>query len=250
MSICQAMSRKPTHSRTPRFRPIWCTWPARGRRAFACNPTYASPGSTSTTYSGSVDIVNQANSPYGAGWSLDNGEQLVSVSGGMMLVNPDGTSLYFANNDSGGYITPAGDFSTLTLSNGVYTRTLTDGTQINFNSSGQKRDGTRLVDSETARGRSLLRLWALPLAGDWAELVIELSTEAELAGVRRSVKPVSSHGAPTWHRETLRTMALGPPCVGSSDRSRKGRLRSKNSRSEAGKFLLFESRTLVLARAT
>ncbi len=146
MSIWQAITRKTTHSRTPRFLPMWRTWPARGRRAFACNPTDHIPGSTPTTYSGSVDIVNQANSPYGAGWSLDNVEQLVSVSGGMMLVNPDGTSLYFANNDSGGYITPAGDFSTLTLSNGVYTRTLTDGTQINFNSSGQEtssvdRDG-------------------------------------------------------------------------------------------------------------
>ncbi len=102
-------------------------------------------GGTPTTYSGSVDIVNRANSPYGAGWSLDNVEQLVSVSGGMMLVNPDGTSLYFASNGSGGYITPAGDFSTLTLSNGVYTRTLTDGTQINFNSSGQE---TSTVDRD------------------------------------------------------------------------------------------------------
>ena len=36
-------------------------------------------GSTPTTYSGDVDIVDQANSPYGAGWSLDNVEQLVSV---------------------------------------------------------------------------------------------------------------------------------------------------------------------------
>ena len=30
--------------------------------------------------------------------------------------------------------------------------------------------GTRLVDSATARGKSLLCLWALPLAGDWTEL--------------------------------------------------------------------------------
>jgi RHS repeat-associated protein len=145
MSICQAMTRKPTHQRTPRFLPIWRTWPARGRRAFACNPTDHIPGSTPTTYSGSVDIVDRANSPYGAGWSLDNVEQLVSVSGGMMLVNPDGTSLYFASNGSGGYITPAGDFSTLTLTSGVYTRTLTDGTQINFNSSGQE---TSTVDRD------------------------------------------------------------------------------------------------------
>ena len=54
----------------------------------------------------------------------------------------------------------------------------------------------------------MLRLWALPLAGDWTELVIELSTAAELAGVSRSVKPRSSFGGPTWQQERARTMAL------------------------------------------
>jgi len=101
---------------------------------------------TPTTFSGSVDIVNQANSPYGAGWSLDNVEQLVPVSGGVMLVEPGGTSLYFASNGSGGFTTPAGDFSTLVQnSDGSYTRTLPDGTQIHFNSSGQQ---TSLVDRD------------------------------------------------------------------------------------------------------
>jgi RHS repeat-associated protein len=94
---------------------------------------------------GFVDVVNQANSPYGAGWALDNVEQLVSVSGGMMLVNSDGTSLYFASNGSGGFTTPAGDFSTLVQNgNGTFTRTLADGTQIEFNSSGQE---TSTVDT-------------------------------------------------------------------------------------------------------
>ncbi|HTU18557.1 MAG TPA: hypothetical protein VMG10_10895 [Gemmataceae bacterium] len=96
-------------------------------------------GSNQTTYSGDVDIVNQASSAFGAGWSLDNVEQLVSVSGGMMLVNPDGTSLYFASNGQGGYTTQAGDFSTLVQNeDDNFTQTLTDGTQINFNSSGQE----------------------------------------------------------------------------------------------------------------
>ncbi|HTU23455.1 MAG TPA: hypothetical protein VMG10_35795, partial [Gemmataceae bacterium] len=102
-------------------------------------------GSTPNTYSGNVDIVNQANSPYGAGWSLDNVEQLFAVSGGVILVEPGGTSLWFASNGQGGYTTPAGDFSTLTYSNGVYTQTMTDGTQINFNSSGQE---TSTVDTD------------------------------------------------------------------------------------------------------
>ena len=46
---------------------------------------------------GSVDIVNQAASPEGAGWSFNNVEQLVPVSGGVILVEPGGTSLWFAN---------------------------------------------------------------------------------------------------------------------------------------------------------
>jgi YD repeat-containing protein len=102
-------------------------------------------GTNQTTESGNVDIVDEAKSPYGAGWSLGNVEQLVSVSGGEMLVNPDGTSLYFASNGQGGYTTPAGDFSTLTVSGSVYTRTMPNGTKLNFNSSGQQ---TSIVDRD------------------------------------------------------------------------------------------------------
>src|SRR5205814_10082890 len=47
-------------------------------------------------------------------------------------------------NRFGTYRAPAGDFSTLTLSSGVYTRTLHDGTKINFHSAGQQ---TTIVDT-------------------------------------------------------------------------------------------------------
>jgi YD repeat-containing protein len=101
-----------------------------------------------TNYSGDVDLVNQAGSPFGAGWSLDNVAQLVPVSGsGVMLVQPGGTSLWFANGQqSGTFVSPAGDFSTLMQNqNGTYTRTLTDGTVINFDSSGRQ---TSTVDRD------------------------------------------------------------------------------------------------------
>ncbi len=115
---------------------------ATGRYPYSISVTN---GSTQTTYSGNAVIVNQASSPFGPGWSLDNVEQLVPVSGGVILVEPGGTSLWFASNGSG-YTTPAGDFSTLTFSNNVYTRTMPDGTKLYFNSSGQEtssvdRDG-------------------------------------------------------------------------------------------------------------
>jgi RHS repeat-associated protein len=103
---------------------------------------------TTTTYSGNVDIVNQASSPYGAGWSLSNVEQLVPVSGsGVILVQPDGTSLWFANGQqSGTFVTPASDFSTLVQNlDGTYTRTLTDGTAIHFDSTGRQ---TSTVDRD------------------------------------------------------------------------------------------------------
>jgi YD repeat-containing protein len=102
-------------------------------------------GGSTTTSSGSVDLVSQSASPFGAGWSLSNVSQIVSVSGGVILVQPGGTSLWFANGQpSGTYVTPAGDFSTLVQNTGgTWTRTLPDGTQINFNSSGLQ---TSIVD--------------------------------------------------------------------------------------------------------
>ncbi len=106
--------------------------------------TLTSNGSTLATYSGNVDIVNESSTPFGAGWSVDGVEQLVSVSGGVMIVDPGGTSLFFAGS-GGSYTSPAGDFSTLTQNGGSYTRTMPDGTQINFNSSGQQ---TSIVDTD------------------------------------------------------------------------------------------------------
>ena len=108
-----------------------------------------SNGTNNTNYSGNVDIVNRASSPYGAGWSLDNVEQLVPVSSsGVMLVQPGGTSLWFANGQqSGTFVTPAGDFSTLVQNqNGSYTRTMTDGTVLNFDSTGRQ---TSTVDRDS-----------------------------------------------------------------------------------------------------
>jgi RHS repeat-associated protein len=106
---------------------------------------YASP--VTTTYSGSVDVINSASSPFGTGWTLDNVQRIWSVTGGVILELPGGTSLWFANGQSSGtFVTPAGDFSTLTQNTStlLYTRTLKDGRKINFNSSGYQ---TSIVDT-------------------------------------------------------------------------------------------------------
>jgi YD repeat-containing protein len=50
----------------------------------------------------------------------------------------DGTSLWFASAGGGSYTRPAGDFSTLSGNGSSFTRTLTDGTQMQFDATGRE----------------------------------------------------------------------------------------------------------------
>ncbi len=105
------------------------------------------------TQSGSVDLVNEAASAFGAGWSLDNEERLWPVAGqGAMLELPGGRSLWFAL-VSNSYMAPAGEFSTFSYnsSTDVYTDTLPDGTQYNFSGAGLNADGSRWLTSVVDR---------------------------------------------------------------------------------------------------
>jgi hypothetical protein len=72
-----------------------------------------------TPQTGSVDIVNSANSPFGAGWSLDNLEHLTLPGGctsptGALVELPGGKSLWYAYN-AGSFVAPPGDFSTFVI---------------------------------------------------------------------------------------------------------------------------------------
>jgi len=113
--------------------------------SIAVTANYATP--VTTTYSGSVNVINDASSPFGAGWTLSGLEHIWSVTGGVILELPGGLSLWFASAGSGTFTTPAGDFSTLTQNTGtnVYTRTLTNGTKITFNPSGYQ---TAVTDTD------------------------------------------------------------------------------------------------------
>jgi YD repeat-containing protein len=98
-------------------------------------------GSTPTTLTGSSTLLSETGSPFGDGWTLQGLEQITSASGGVILNEGEGgRSLWFTAPASGGtYTDPAGEFSTLVKnsgSGGGYTQTLTDGTQITFNSGG------------------------------------------------------------------------------------------------------------------
>jgi hypothetical protein len=84
---------------------------------------------TTLTYSGSMTVLNQATSGFGAGWTLQGLEQVTTATGGVILALDDnGESLWFSGSPGVGsnYTSPAGDFSTLTKTASGYTRTLPD----------------------------------------------------------------------------------------------------------------------------
>ncbi len=100
---------------------------------------------TTTTITGTETVLNQSSSVFGDGWTLQGLEQITSASGGVILnLGEGGKSLWFTGTaGSGGttYTDPKGEFSTLIKaagSGGGYTRTLTDGTQITFDSNGRE----------------------------------------------------------------------------------------------------------------
>src|SRR5260370_18593387 len=86
-----------------------------GRYSWSISVTanYGTP--VTTTYSGSVNIINSSGSPFGAGWSLNNLQRIWPVTGGVILELPGGLSLWFSNGaQAGTFVTPPADFSTLT----------------------------------------------------------------------------------------------------------------------------------------
>jgi RHS repeat-associated protein len=93
---------------------------------------------------GNVIVVNRKSSSLGSGWAITELQQLYLQSGsGAFLSSGDGTALFF----SGGpdmFTSPAGDFSVLMRNtDGTYTRSLKDGTKINFDAQGLE---TAIVD--------------------------------------------------------------------------------------------------------
>ena len=114
---------------------------ATGRYAYSMQIVDYGTTNTTITLSGTATLLNESGSAFGDGWVLDGLEKITSASGGVILdLGGGGSSLWFAGSfGSGGgtYTDPPGEFSTLVKnSNGSYTDTLTDGTQINFNSGG------------------------------------------------------------------------------------------------------------------
>jgi YD repeat-containing protein len=112
-----------------------------GRHGWSVTAT--PPGTSGLSASGSTFVVSQTGSPFGAGWTLSNMDQLVSIaadsygSAGMLRAYGTGEWRFYASS-GGSYTSPAGDNGTLSSSGGTYTYTTPDGQKWNFNSSGQE----------------------------------------------------------------------------------------------------------------
>ena len=111
-----------------------------GRYTYSVTTGDVRSSTTTATVSGSANLVNNASSAIGSGWTVAGLEKIVAASGGVMLdLGAGGKSLWFATGSGSTYTSPAGEFSTLVAnSGGTYTRTFTNGFKIQFNSSGQE----------------------------------------------------------------------------------------------------------------
>jgi RHS repeat-associated protein len=98
---------------------------------------------TTRTVTGKYNLVSEASSPFGAGWTLAGLARAHELTGGILLsVGAGARALWFASASGGAYTTPAGDFSTVSKSGSVITRTLADGTKQEFRTS----DGRQTAD--------------------------------------------------------------------------------------------------------
>jgi RHS repeat-associated protein len=124
---------------------------------------YSNGTSASTTVPVRVLVVNERNSPYGAGWSIAGLQRLYPQSdGGMVLIDGTGTVQYYAGPCASApcsYTSPAGEFSALSRHSWgdgtVYDRRAPDGSIVAFTSDGyekyaQDRFGNRTSYSYTS----------------------------------------------------------------------------------------------------
>ena len=104
------------------------------------------------TFTGSLAIVNRTGSEFGIGWWLDGLDRLHTSSEGALLVNGDGTTLWFEK-DGGTYLQAENDpsFGSL-VQNGGGDYTFTDkwGDQQNFDSNGYVTDIQKLNNTNAS----------------------------------------------------------------------------------------------------
>lgn len=115
--------------------------------------------SKESTASIRILITNEADSPFGAGWTLA-GLQRIHVHGDSVVVTEgDGSVAFFARTGCPSpsaceYTSPAGDFTTLTGGDGYgYTRTYPDGTELSFSAAGRLQSAQDRFGNTISYGR-------------------------------------------------------------------------------------------------
>ncbi len=105
--------------------------------------SYFSDATLASTIPVRVLVKRETQSPYGYGWSIAGLQRVIWQPDGIVVIDGDGSIAFFANcpTGCGTYVSPKGDFTTLTSVGGVngvyYRRTWPDGTTADFNWHGQ-----------------------------------------------------------------------------------------------------------------
>ncbi len=108
-------------------------------------------GTYATAFNGTAYVVAQDSSALGAGWSFAGVNQLVSVSGGELMVFGSGGYRFYSGTTS--FTSPPGDNGTLSVSGGTYTYSTPDGETWTFNSAGYETKWTSPDGQETLQYR-------------------------------------------------------------------------------------------------
>ncbi len=90
---------------------------------------------TESTDTTRIIVVNEAQSPFGSGWSMPGLQRLTIQSDGIVVSEGDGRAVYYRK-VGGSYVRPAGEFATLMYVAPNYYRRYPDGTEAVFTSTG------------------------------------------------------------------------------------------------------------------
>ena len=102
----------------------------------------------------SIIILNDRNSPFGAGVRVVGIQRMVTTTGGMLITDGSGSAAFFAGdcpnvNVACAFTSPAGEFSTLSTASGFYKRTYPDGSSVWFYPGGHHRSSLDRFGSAT-----------------------------------------------------------------------------------------------------
>ena len=101
-----------------------------------------------------IIVLNDRNSPFGAGVRVVGIQRMVATTGGMLVTDGSGSAAFFAGdcpnvNVACAFTSPAGEFSTLATASGFYKRTYPDGSSVWFYPGGHHRSSQDRFGSAT-----------------------------------------------------------------------------------------------------